>query len=57
MSVVKFPKSASEETFTFPCGSSVSLNCGEGRPLTVAVAIYLLEQVKHDLLSAEYDDE
>lgn len=55
MSVVKFPKSASEETFTFPCGSKVILSAPEGMPLTVAVAIYLLEQVKYDLLSAEYD--
>lgn len=40
---------STEETWEFPDGSSVTLKAGEGKHLTAALAVYLLEDVKFQI--------
>ena len=41
---------ATEETFNFPDGSSVTLKSGADNSLTASLAVYLLEDVKFQIL-------
>ena len=41
---------STEETFNFPDGSSVTLRCGDTGRLTFSLAVYLLEDVKFQLM-------
>lgn len=50
--VLKHPNAddfSDEQTWTFPDGSSVTVKSGEGKPLTVANAVYLLADVQYTL--------
>jgi hypothetical protein len=51
--ILEHPKAeelAKEKPFDFPDGSSVLITAGEGEYLTVAKAVYMLEDVKYRIL-------
>lgn len=51
--ILEHPKfgSTGEQIWNFPCGSQVILKEGDSNPLTVAHAIYLLENVKFQIMT------
>jgi hypothetical protein len=51
--ILEHPKFGSngEQVWDFPCGAQVILKEGEDNPLTVAHAVYLLENVKFQILT------
>ena len=40
-----------EQVWNFPCGASITIKEGDSNPLTVAHAVYLLENVKFQILT------
>jgi hypothetical protein len=51
--ILDHPKAgySGEQVWDFPCGSKLTIKEGDGNPLTVAHAIYLLENVKFQILT------
>jgi len=51
--ILEHPKAeqlATEKPWHFPDGSSILITAGEGQHLTVSQAVYMLENVKHQIL-------
>ena len=57
--IIKHPKAdelIDEQTWNFRDGSTIAIKAGEGKPLTVQAAIYLLQDVQFRINKMMYSE-